>query len=173
MTTWTAAQIEAHNAKVARDAQAARESPRPVRKLSEDRPRKAIICGVLPLSGHFEPKNVNLPHEDHIDPETPNAKQRKRKAPLARSGEGEAQSPKSVPGGIGDCRPRVRFTLFRVRLLDVDAAYSSTKDTLDCCWLSQIVDGDRPDQITLLVEQQKVASFKNEKTVIEIEFPEP
>lgn len=66
-------------------------------------------------------------------------------------------------------RPHVRFTLCRTRLLDVDAKYDSIKDLLDGLQYAGLIPGDREDQITLEVEQIKVAHRKDEMTRIEIE----
>lgn len=59
MTTWTAAQIEAHNAKVARDAQAARESPRPMLKLNEERPKMPSPCAQDGAVAVLEPEKAS------------------------------------------------------------------------------------------------------------------
>lgn len=180
---WTPAKAADHNAKVVRDAQAARIKTGSTRTIAPGPAvsgevsgmptvQNAHSCAQEPAVAVLEPKSTTSTHEDHIDPEIPNAKQRKRKAPLAVRSERKAQGATGVLGSAGDRRPQVRFTLWRVRLLDCDAAYASVKSILDCCWLSKIVDGDRPDQITLEVNQTRVASFKEEKTVIEIEFPD-
>lgn len=137
--SFTRAQIEAHNARVAAEAVRAAE-----KRQQHDNPTRTEI---------------------------PNAEQRKRPVPLARSSEGEAQGAKGVLASPirGFCT--VSFLLRRVRLLDVDAATASVKDVLDCCWISKLVDGDRPDQISLEVKQEKVASFKEEETIVEISMP--
>ncbi len=88
-----------------------------------------------------------------------NSKQCECQAPLAGGGEGEAQSSRCVP---------VRFTLYRVRLLDVDAKYSSIKDLLDCVVASGFVAGDKEGQVTLEVSQVKVKTKQLERTEIEI-----
>jgi hypothetical protein len=69
-------------------------------------------------------------------------------------------------------RPHVCFTLRRVRLLDVDAKWGSVKDTLDGLQYSGLIPGDREDQITLEVRQEKVKSFKDEETIIVVEIPD-
>lgn len=62
----------------------------------------------------------------------------------------------------------VSFTLYRVRLLDVDAKYASVKDLLDCIVDMEWCDGDKEGQIDLKVDQAKVDSFKDERTEIMI-----
>ncbi len=102
--------------------------------------------------GYYKP-NAPLPHP----------KQCERPQALASDCKGEAQSPG---------RPRIRFTLCRVRLLDVDAKFASVKDLLDGLAYAGIIPGDREGQITLEVHQVKVAAFKDECTKIEIAFPD-
>lgn len=68
--------------------------------------------------------------------------------------------------------PLVSFTLCRVRLLDVDAKWGSVKDLLDGLQYAGLIHGDKEGQVRLAVWQEKVASFKDEKTVIEIEWDE-
>ncbi len=84
-------------------------------------------------------------------------------AALGSEGEGEASRPK---------RPVIGFTLYRVKLLDWEAKYSSVKDLLDGCVKAGILDGDREDQIDpkSYVIQKKVGTYAEERTVIEIEL---
>lgn len=110
-------------------------------------------------------------HDNPPRPEIQNSQQRERQKELDRSDEGKTQGPKSILARVNRGFCRVSFLLRRVRLLDVDAATASVKDVLDCCWISNLVDGDRPDQISLEVRQEKVASFKAEETIIEIQIP--
>jgi hypothetical protein len=92
----------------------------------------------------------------------PDTQQREWPEGLARCDAGETQSASCL---------RVRFTLHRVKPLDVDAKYASVKDLLDCLANAGIVAGDKEGQISLEVEQKKVRSFKEERTVIEV-FPD-
>lgn len=69
--------------------------------------------------------------------------------------------------------PAVRYTLRRVRLLDVDAKFASVKDTLDGLQYAGLITGDKEGQITLEVRQEKVGTYKEEETLIEIEYPTP
>lgn len=68
----------------------------------------------------------------------------------------------------GAGRHHVCFTLCRVQLLDVDAKYGSVKDALDFLATCGAIHGDREDQISLEVRQEKVRHYRDEKTVIEI-----
>ncbi len=94
-----------------------------------------------------------------IKAELPNPKPRERQASLAGDSEGKAQ-------GAG-C-PVVRFTLRRVKLLDVDAKYASVKDLLDGLAIAGIIRGDKEGEIRLEVEQVKVGHYEEERTVIEV-----
>lgn len=98
---------------------------------------------------------------DRIKPRVPDSKQAERATALATKREGKTQSP--------GC-PRVRFTLCRVRLLDVDAKFSSVKDTLDCLAVCGLIPGDREGEITLEVRQLKVSKYCEEKTLIQIVY---
>ena len=92
--------------------------------------------------------------------ELPNAESSQQPGALVANGEGEAQCP---------IVPLVRFTLRRVKLLDIDAKYGSIKDLLDGLQYAGLIHGDREGEIRLEVNQQKVAHYKDEKTIIEVE----
>lgn len=64
--------------------------------------------------------------------------------------------------------PLVVFTLYRLKLLDVDAKYGSVKDLLDGLADAGLIPGDKEGQIRLQVDQYVVAERGAEKTVIEI-----
>lgn len=98
-------------------------------------------------------------YDHHPDPQLPDAEPKEQARALDKNHEGEAPS-------AG--RPLVRFTLRRVRLLDADAKYGSIKDLLDGLQFAGLVRGDKEEEIILEVRQEKVGSFKEEKTVIEI-----
>ena len=66
--------------------------------------------------------------------------------------------------------PLVRFRLCRVKLLDVDAKYASVKDLLDGLSNAGLIHGDKEGQIRLEVQQERVATYASEQTVIEIEI---
>jgi len=93
----------------------------------------------------------------------PDAKPQRDKAPtLGRAVKGKAQ-------GVG--RIIVRFTAFRVRPLDPDNFAGGTKDLIDGLRHSQLIPGDEPWRIKLETEQEKVRSFKEERTEIELIYP--
>ena len=98
------------------------------------------------------------PNDNHTHPPIPNTRPQRHEAkqPMATA-IGEAKS-------VGV--PHVRFTLLRVRLLDVDAKYASVKDLLDGLAHAGLISGDKEGEITLEVVQEKVAHFAEEKTVI-------
>ena len=85
----------------------------------------------------------------------------------------KAKQPLEATGGkeTGIQIPCVRLTLCRVNLLDVDAKYASVKDVLDGLQHAGIICGDKEGEITLEVEQVKVAHFKDERTEIEVKYP--
>ena len=102
-------------------------------------------------------------HEDH--PRAPVQRPQRAKPPaaLARDRAGEAPGPG---------RPLVRFTLHRLQLLDVDAKYGSIKDLLDALRYAGAIHDDKEGCITLEVEQVKVRHRRDQRTIIEIEYPE-
>lgn len=92
-----------------------------------------------------------------------NSKPERDKTPaLGRTVQGEEKS---------DGRTIVRFTGYRVRPLDPDNFAGSIKDCLDGLRHAQIILGDEPWRIILETEQVKVRSYKEEKTVIEVDIP--
>jgi hypothetical protein len=85
--------------------------------------------------------------------------------PCQRTVELAGDSPGKAPRPV--C-PLVRFTLRRVKLLDVDAKFASVKDLLDGLAHAGIVAGDQEGQVRLEVEQEKVRSYQEERTIIEL-----
>ncbi len=78
----------------------------------------------------------------------------------------------SIQGKAGsDDRVVISFTGYRVRPLDPDNFAGSVKDLLDGLRHAGLISGDEPWRIRLETEQVKVATFKQEKTVIEISKP--
>lgn len=71
--------------------------------------------------------------------------------------------------GMG--RVIVCFTGYRVRPLDPDNFAGSVKDLLDGLRHAQLIPGDEPWRIKLETEQEKVRSFKEERTEIELIYP--
>lgn len=98
-------------------------------------------------------------HPDCVGAQVSNPEQGKPKVALESFGERKARGARC---------PVVRFTLCRVKLLDVDAKYASVKDLLDGLQYAGLIHGDKEGQITLEVLQEKVSSFKDEQTVIEV-----
>jgi hypothetical protein len=85
--------------------------------------------------------------------------ERDKKKPLVEAVPREAKS-------MG--RTLVRFTGYRVRLLDPDNFAGSVKDLLDGLRHAGLLDDDSPDKIILETQQFKIRHQENEKTVIEI-----
>jgi hypothetical protein len=67
-------------------------------------------------------------------------------------------------------RIRVRFTGFRARPLDPDNFAGSCKDLLDGLRHAGLILGDEPWRIIFETAQEKVKSYAEEKTLIEIEL---
>lgn len=65
-------------------------------------------------------------------------------------------------------RIRVRFTGYRVRLLDPDNFAGSIKDLLDGARHAALIPGDEPERIILETEQIKVKTHREESTLMEI-----
>jgi hypothetical protein len=68
-------------------------------------------------------------------------------------------------------RVTVRYRLCRVQPLDPDNATGSIKDCTDGLCRCGLIPGDDPTQITLIVEQERVLHYSQERTKIEIEWP--
>lgn len=102
-------------------------------------------------------------HETHDHRPVQNPKPKRHKATaLGAAVRGEKE---------GVQRTRIRFTGFRVKPLDPDNFAGSVKDLLDGLRHSGLIHGDEPWRIILETEQVKVGSFKEEKTMIEIDTP--
>lgn len=71
----------------------------------------------------------------------------------------------------GEDRIIVRFRSCRCKLLDKDNLYASVKDLLDGLQDARLIPDDKEEEINLQVEQEKVSRRKDEKTIIEIEYP--
>jgi len=80
---------------------------------------------------------------------------------LDGAGEGKTE-------GVG--RTIVSFTGFRVRPLDPDNFAGSCKDLLDGIVHAGLVFDDTPWLIILRTEQEKVKTYAEEQTIIEIEW---
>lgn len=68
-------------------------------------------------------------------------------------------------------RIAVCFTGFRVRPLDPDNFAGGCKDLLDGLRHSGLIPGDEPWKIDFQTRQEKVAHYKDQRTVIEITYP--
>jgi hypothetical protein len=123
-------------------------------RLERNRVRGA---GVLAANPQLAKTNENNPHPQKLPHSQP---QRNEEAALERT---------APRGQEGQDRARVRFELYRVRCLDPDNAAGSVKALLDGCRYAGLIQGDEPWRIILEVEQFKVGSFKEEKTVIVID----
>ena len=96
------------------------------------------------------------------DREVPHTITERDEAPaLGGAVQGEAQS---------DARVTVRFVGYRVRPLDPDNFAGSVKDLLDGLRHAGLLHGDEPWRIKLETEQVRVASFKEERTEIVLNF---
>jgi hypothetical protein len=68
----------------------------------------------------------------------------------------------------GDNRHRVRIVSRRVRLCDPDNLVGGVKHLVDALRIAGIIPEDDPKSISLEVSQEKVASYKNEETWVEV-----
>ncbi len=102
-------------------------------------------------------------HETNHQRKIQDSEQCEQTPALGGESEGKASSAR---------RPLIGFTLYRVKLLDWEAKYSSVKDLLDGCVAAGLLDGDREDQIDSksYVIQKKVAHYSDERTLIEITY---
>ena len=66
-------------------------------------------------------------------------------------------------------RVRVRFTGYRVKLLDPDNFAASCKDLLDGLRHARLIPGDEPWTITFETAQEQVQHYSQERTIIEID----
>lgn len=85
----------------------------------------------------------------------------------------EMESVAEVGGEIGhestgDNRHRVRIVSRRVRLCDPDNLVGGVKHLVDSLRLSGVIPEDNPQAITLEVTQEKVGSYKDEETWVEV-----
>jgi hypothetical protein len=94
----------------------------------------------------------------------PDAKPKRHKG-AKPMGEGAGEKARSE-------RAIVRFTLRRAKPLDRDNATGSVKDLTDGLRYAGLIHDDTEAAIDLRVEQEPVRHHRDEKTVIEIEYPE-
>lgn len=65
-------------------------------------------------------------------------------------------------------RHRVRIVSKRVRLCDADNLVGGVKHLVDALRISQVIPEDDPQAISLEVSQEKVSSYKDEETWVEV-----
>ena len=85
----------------------------------------------------------------------------------------EIQPVGKVEGKAGDeqggiSRHRVRIVSKRVRLCDADNLVGGVKHLVDALRISQVIPEDDPQAISLEVSQEKVSSYKDEETWVEV-----
>jgi hypothetical protein len=103
-------------------------------------------------------------NDTEIDPKLPNSDpQSDEKTTLDRT----IPRKKEMLGRI-----TLRYRLCRVRPLDPDNATGSTKDLTDGICRCGLIPGDDPTQITLIVEQERVERYSDERTEVYITYPE-
>tara|TARA_Y100000004_G_scaffold165945_1_gene197218 strand:+ start:1910 stop:2248 length:339 start_codon:yes stop_codon:yes gene_type:complete len=68
----------------------------------------------------------------------------------------------------GNARHRVRIVSKRVRLCDADNLVGGCKHAIDALRLAGIIPEDDPTSISLEVSQEKVSSYSQEETWIEV-----
>lgn len=117
--------------------------------------RKELLSIFPQASETFLQNNADTP----FSPVQDTKPQRHKAKPLGKTVRREEES---LP------RITVRFIGYRVRPLDPDNFAGSCKDLLDGLRHAQIIPGDEPWRIRFETEQTKVASFKEERTEIEI-----
>lgn len=104
-------------------------------------------------------------NENNPDPRLQDPKPKQNKTPTL--GNLATREEKSVG------RVTVRYRLCRVRPLDPDAVQGSTKDITDGLCRCGLIPGDDPYQIILLVKQEKVEHYADERTIVELIYDEP
>lgn len=170
---WTPAKAAEHNAKVARDAQAARIKTGSTRttalgpavsgEVSEiPTVQNAHSCAQEPAVAVFGEKSTTSTHEDHFDRKAPDSEPE----PVVRNDALEKGSPKKANSRL----IQVRIISHRRRLIDPDNCIG--KWHLDCCRYAGFIPEDSAAHIEYRISQEKVSSKDEEKTVIEIEVPD-
>lgn len=101
--------------------------------------------------------------DNHTESEIPNAEPQRHQAPAL----GEA----ATRAAQGMERACVRFVGRRVKPLDPDNFAASVKDLLDGLRHAGVIAGDEPWRIKLECEQEKVAHYSEEETIIVVSSP--
>jgi hypothetical protein len=103
-------------------------------------------------------------NETHTDTQIPHTQPKRIKAPaLDKMAKREKES-------VG--RIALRYRLFRVRPLDFENFAGSTKDCTDGLCRCGLLPGDDPTKVSISVEQERVEHYSDERTEIEIEWPD-
>ena len=125
------------------------------------------------MNGRFTVDQLSPKHQAEVaaqlyDHRTP------RKVSHAKSQPDEAPTlePAVSREAKGVSRATVRFTGYRVKPLDPDNFAGSCKDLLDGLRHANLISGDEAWRIRFETEQVKVAHFVDEKTVVEVIYPD-
>lgn len=116
------------------------------------------------LRAYHRAPALRQPNANPTHPQVPLPEPIQQAPALDSAHAGEAQ----VPG-----LPIVRITHRRVRLLDAESKYAACKDLIDGLRYAGLLSDDREEDITLEVTQERVKHFRDEETVVIIEYPEP
>jgi hypothetical protein len=104
---------------------------------------------------------LNANEAENMCPIPDTKPQRHKASALDRADTGKTKSLRRI---------RVRFTGYRIRPLDPDNFAGGCKDLLDGLRHAGLIPGDEPWRIIFETAQEKVASYKQEKTLIEIDL---
>lgn len=132
---------------------------------ARSRQQAVAACAIHKLDSECAASRITLKNETHPDRPLPHpVPERDQTAALVTTVPGEEK---------GVERVRVRFIGFRVRPLDPDNFSGSCKDCIDFLRHAHLIPGDEPWRIILETEQVRVKTFREEKTVIEIDDTNP
>lgn len=125
--------------------------------------RALKAMAVCPVAPKPRLRQSSKPNETNTDRQIPHPVAQRDQAPaLGATIRGEAKSL---------VRTIVRFVGYRVKPLDPDNFAGSVKDLLDGLRHAGLIRGDEHWQITLETSQERVGTFKEERTEITIEWP--
>jgi hypothetical protein len=156
---WTTEDATRHNERVARAIKARLATPGVPSDVPG--PQNAPVASIEPKTGG---KKRIKKHENTTGSQIQGAKPECDPSPaLGQEAQGQAR---------GDDRIILRYTGFRCRPLDPDNFAGGTKATTDCLRELGLLRGDEPWRIRLETEQVKVAHRVDERTEIEIIYPD-